>query len=131
MTQPANSSQMHRVTVGEVDGDSAVISMGTEPPHVFRLPLALLPPGTAAGRSPPLQTYAPISYVLCRWLWPRAVVAGNIILLQTMRDSGAVQERERGIRALQAEIRARFRRWVMWATQRKRNVYSPRAERPI
>ena len=68
MTQPANSSQMHRVTVGEVDGDSAVISMGTEPPHVFRLPLALLPPGTAAGRSPPLQTYAPISYVLCRCL---------------------------------------------------------------
>ena len=67
------------LVVGEVDGDSAVLS--SPDLHVIRLPLALLPPGVAAG---------------------------HVVEMSTSRSTAAERAREDDIRNLQAELRARL-----------------------
>ena len=67
------------VTVAEIEADTALLS--SENLEVFRLPLALLPPGTAAG---------------------------HVIELSTVRSISSEQQRARQICDLQAELQARL-----------------------
>ena len=68
-----------RLTVGEVDGDCAVLTSNAL--HVVRLPLALLPPDVAVG---------------------------HMIDMSTVRSLPAEQAREREICSLQAELQKRL-----------------------
>ena len=65
--------------VGEIDGDTAVLSSSDL--LVIRLPLALLPPGVAPGHA---------------------------VDMVTTRSTAAEKARESSIRSLQAELRARL-----------------------
>ena len=67
------------LTVGEVDGDSAVLA--SDELHVIRLPLALLPPGIAVGHN---------------------------VRLSTVRTPEKESQRDAEIRAIQAELRQRL-----------------------
>ena len=95
-----------RLTIGEVDGDSALVSTSTVPPLVFRMPLALLPPNTAVGV--PLlpgcsQCMCPVLTIICR-----CVAAGHVVDMTTARNDAAERERDEDILSLQAELRARL-----------------------
>ena len=71
----------HRLVVGEVEGDSALLTSDERVPRVFRVPLALLPPGATVGQ---------------------------VIEMTTCRVRSVEHQREESVRSLQAELRARL-----------------------
>ena len=106
--QPSTTAQVAVKTtlvVGEVDGDSAVLSATDL--SVIRLPLALLPPNVAEGacvhQNPPTQLSLPLRETACDCLF-----TGHVIEMHLTRSAAAEHEREVDIRGLQAELRARL-----------------------